>query len=118
MQGAGKAEANVAFDAAFLDIYTGGDKGLRNQVLEMFLAQSDLLLSRLKDARGNPKAWHEAAHSLKGCASGVGANGLAGLAREAEQQSGASADRQDLMIRDLSLMIGATSARVRELLGG
>ena len=90
MIGAGKSEANAAFDASFLDVYTGGDKEIRNQVLELFLTQVELLLKRLKDAQGDERAWHEAAHSLKGCASGVGASGLAGLARAAEQEKSAS----------------------------
>lgn len=116
MTSAEQAPANAAFDASFLDAYTGGDKEIRNQVLELFLTQTDLLLTRLKEAKGNAQAWHEAAHSLKGCASGVGANGLAGLARQAELGSTASADVQDKMIRELAVMVAATCEKVRDVL--
>ncbi|MFZ1991742.1 MAG: Hpt domain-containing protein [Alphaproteobacteria bacterium] len=116
MKSAGKADANAAFDASFLDIYTGGDKAVRDQVLRLFLTQAELLLGRLKAARGDQRAWHEAAHSLKGCASGVGASGLASLAREAEKRAGASGADQATLIDQLASVFVATAEQVKTLL--
>ena len=116
MKSAGKADAHAAFDASFIDIYTGGDKEVRDQVLKLFLTQAELLLGRLKAATGDQRAWHEAAHSLKGCASGVGASGLAGLAREAEQQAGAPNAAQAAMIDKLASAFVATAEQVNTLL--
>ena len=117
MKSAAKSDASVAFDAAFLDIYTGGDKDVRDQVLKLFLTQGELLLDRLRKAQGDSRAWHEAAHSLKGCASGVGANGLAGLAREAEQKAGSPGAEQGAIIDRLAAAFRATADQVRALLG-
>ena len=116
MKSAGKADANAAFDASFLDIYTGGDRQVRDQVLRLFLTQAELLLGRLRAAQGDARAWHEAAHSLKGCASGVGANGLADLAREAEQRANATGADQTTMIDQLASAYMATAKQVRTLL--
>jgi len=113
---AAKADANAAFDASFLDIYTGGDRQVRDQVLRLFLTQAELLLGRLRAAQGDARAWHEAAHALKGCASGVGANGLADLAREAEQRANATASDQTTMIDQLASAYMATAKQVRTLL--
>jgi HPt (histidine-containing phosphotransfer) domain-containing protein len=111
------AEAvKVSFDPGFLDAYTGGDKGIRNQVLEMFLDQVALLLDRLDHARGDSKAWHAAAHSLKGCAAGVGANKIADLARLAEQHPAGPDDLYDKALADLRSALVETSQKVREVL--
>jgi len=116
MKSAGKVDANAAFDASFLDIYTGGDREIRDQVLRLFLTQAELLLDRLREAQGDQRAWHEAAHSLKGCARGVGANGLADLAREAEQRAGALGTDQAAMIDRLASAFAATAEEVQALL--
>ena len=116
MKASDKAEANAAFDASFIDVYTGGDRSIRNQVLELFLTQAELLLTRLREAQGDERRWHEAAHSLKGCASGVGANGLAALAREAERQGPAAHSQQAAILDDLAAAYSATAVKVRALL--
>lgn len=116
MMDAGSAEAVTAFDASFLDIYTGGDKEIRNQVLVLFLTQGELLLGRLREALGEERAWHDAAHSLKGCAAGVGAGGLASIAREAERQSAAPAPDQAAILDELGSAFSATASKVRALL--
>lgn len=108
--------AKASFDPGFLDTYTGGDKGIRNQVLEMFLDQAALLVERLDNARGDTKTWHEVAHSLKGCASGVGANKIADLAKLAEQRASGPEDLYDKTLSDLRSALVETSKKVRELL--
>jgi HPt (histidine-containing phosphotransfer) domain-containing protein len=113
-----KTDWNPAFDPQFLDAYTGGDKVVRDQVLTLFLEQSALLLKRLAAARADTKAWHDAAHSLKGCASGVGAKGLAELAREAEQKSAAPDDAKETVLRSLEAAVLATADKVHEVLAG
>ena len=60
------------FDIGHLAKYTMGDPALEREVLQMFLDQSDRYLARLR-APENTKDWHEAAHSLKGAARGIGA---------------------------------------------
>ena len=88
-------------DLAFLDQYTGGDDGLRDQVLSMFIEQVDLLLGRLKDVAGSATDWQQVTHSLKGCARGVGANALAEIARDAEAAASAAQSDHDVFVRDL-----------------
>ena len=116
MQSSAQPNVNVVFDASFLDVYTGGDREIRDQVLNLFLDQAQLLLKRLKDAQGDERAWHEAAHSLKGCASGVGANALAAIAREAEKEAASSTDAQAAMIEELAAAFKAAAGQVRLLL--
>ena len=60
------AKHGPALDLGFLEQYTGGDVEIRNQVLEMFLNQADMLLGRLEEAKGDAGPWKEVTHSLKG----------------------------------------------------
>jgi chemotaxis protein histidine kinase CheA len=106
------------FDPEFLDVYTGGDVRIRDQVLALFLEQAALLLDRLKAAQGDARAWFEVAHSLKGCAAGVGAAGVADLARVAEKGSDAPAEMQFRMLDDLQAALSATAEQVRAVLAG
>jgi len=104
------------FDAQFLDAYTGGDNDVRDQVLKLFLVQSDMLLGRLESAIGSPKAWAEAAHSLKGCARSVGANKVADLAARAEGELSASKSAQIQQLDELRSAFKAASALVEALI--
>lgn len=70
-------------DLESFDRNTGGDRALQKEVLELFLGQGDEMVSRLTQA-SSQKLWHEAAHTIKGAARGVGALGLASLAETAE----------------------------------
>jgi HPt (histidine-containing phosphotransfer) domain-containing protein len=76
-------------DLDHLNRYTGGNRGLNEEILRLFEDQCVALLGQLESlARlggGGGKSWHEITHSLKGAARGVGAFGLADLAAEAEK---------------------------------
>jgi HPt (histidine-containing phosphotransfer) domain-containing protein len=106
------------FDPSVLDPYTGGDVEVRDQVLELFLDQAELLITELDHARGSTEAWMQAAHSLKGCARNVGANAIADLAFRAERRPAGVADEQAQVLEALREAMTATSAKVKALLGG
>jgi len=71
-------------DLAYLAHFTLGNVALEREVLALFAAQMPLYLEALRGARVR-KAWREAAHSIKGSASAVGAWRLAGCAEFAER---------------------------------
>jgi HPt (histidine-containing phosphotransfer) domain-containing protein len=75
-----------AIDLVQLARYTGGDRTLNCEVLQLFLDQSAGFMEDLPgilDA-GDREAWHHIAHSLKGAARGIGAFAFADAAAEAE----------------------------------
>jgi HPt (histidine-containing phosphotransfer) domain-containing protein len=108
--------ASLLFDAQFLEPYTGGDNETRDQILKIFLVQSHLLFGKLEVALGRPKAWMEAAHSLKGCARSVGANTLADLAARAESEFEAAQAVQGRRLVELERALEATSTKVEALI--
>ncbi|MCF6198672.1 MAG: Hpt domain-containing protein [Hyphomicrobiaceae bacterium] len=79
-----KLDEALLLDADHLKKYTLGDLALEREVLGMFLDQSRLYLKRLQSPK-DPKDWGEAAHSLKGSASAVGAFKIAERAAQLEQ---------------------------------
>jgi HPt (histidine-containing phosphotransfer) domain-containing protein len=72
-----------AIDRAFLARFTRGDSGLEREILELFARQMPACVAQLRNA-ATSRAWHEAAHGIKGAALAVGAHRLAALAQEAE----------------------------------
>jgi HPt (histidine-containing phosphotransfer) domain-containing protein len=73
-----------AVDRAYLARFTLGNGALEREVLELFAAQAPTYLQRLREARCK-KAWKEAAHTIKGSASAIGAWRLARFAEMAEK---------------------------------
>jgi HPt (histidine-containing phosphotransfer) domain-containing protein len=71
-------------DLAYLARFTLGNSALEREVLQLFAEQTPLYLAALREARLR-KAWREAAHSIKGSASAVGAWRLARSAEMAER---------------------------------
>lgn len=73
-------------DLAHLARYTGGETRLNTEVLDLFSAQTALMIERLEAALQSPdtKAWREITHSLKGSANSVGAFALGEAAAAAE----------------------------------
>ena len=73
-------------DLAHLAQYTGGDARLDAEVLQLFSSQCGTTLERLESFLDGPdtNAWREAAHSLKGAASGIGAFAIVEMAGRAE----------------------------------
>jgi len=84
--------AERPIDLDHLNRYTGGNRGLNEEILKLFEDQCAATLARLeelaKEDGAGGKSWHELAHTLKGAARGVGAFGLADLAAEAEKVPG------------------------------
>jgi HPt (histidine-containing phosphotransfer) domain-containing protein len=70
-----------------LSRYTLGERALEREVLELFCTQSVLYLEQLRSALSD-KDWKDAAHSLKGSASAIGAWRAAEAAHAAEGLSG------------------------------
>jgi HPt (histidine-containing phosphotransfer) domain-containing protein len=76
--------ASDAIDRAYLARFTLGNEALEREVLELFAAQAPVYLQRLREARTR-KAWQDAAHTIKGSASAIGAWRLARFAEMAEK---------------------------------
>ena len=81
--------AERPIDLDHLNRYTGGDRGLNEEILRLFEDQCVETLARLEelatqDGVGS-RSWHHLIHTLKGAARGVGAFGLADIAAEAEK---------------------------------
>lgn len=70
-------------DLAHLEAQTMGNAELRDEVLRLFLKQSDECVQRIRTA-GDVAARREAAHALVGSARGVGAFSVAYIASEIE----------------------------------
>ena len=63
-------------DLAHLGRYTGGDRRINAEILELFDRQCRTILAELEQLVGeeaNSKAWQQVNHKLKGAARGVGA---------------------------------------------
>lgn len=78
--------AREPVDLDHLARYTGGDRALNAEVLQLFVGQAGQLLDQLQavlDASDH-KGWRHITHSIKGAARGIGAFALADMAAEAE----------------------------------
>jgi HPt (histidine-containing phosphotransfer) domain-containing protein len=73
-----------AIDRAYLARFTLGNAALEAEVLQLFADQVPIYLRSLREARSR-KTWREAAHTIKGSASAVGAWRLARFAEMAER---------------------------------
>lgn len=71
-------------DRSYFARFTMGNAALEREVLELFAAQAPAYLERLRDARAL-KDWRDAAHTIKGSASAIGAWRLARMAEMAEK---------------------------------
>lgn len=72
-----------AVDFDHLKAYTGGDEAITAEVLDLFSEQAELW-TRLLDPQGDPSAWRDGAHTLKGSALGLGATALGEACAAAE----------------------------------
>ncbi len=71
-------------DLPYLRRFTQGDFALEDEVLRLFLKHAPQYLAALR-AAGTAKAWHDAAHTLKGASRGIGAWRVARCAEGAER---------------------------------
>lgn len=78
-------------DLDHLNRYTGGDRALNEEILQLFDAQCLEMTAKLEllaQSEGpGSKAWRELTHTLKGAARGVGAFPVADVAATAEKLS-------------------------------
>ena len=73
------------FDAAHLARYTGGDAGLKAELLALMCEQAERCIALIMSAR-DQESWIAALHTLKGAARGVGAFALGEACEMAEAQ--------------------------------
>ena len=85
------APAPKPIDLDHLNTYTGGDRKLNCQILDLFDGQCREIIEKLSSLADGGQApdcasnWHEIVHSLKGAARGVGAFKIGDIAAEAEK---------------------------------
>ncbi len=79
----GACKADV-LDRPHLARYTLGDAALEAEILELFVRQAPVTMSRLTKSCDD-RQWREAAHTLKGSARAVGAKRLAATAEACER---------------------------------
>ena len=105
------SEGEVPVDMTSLAANTLGNRGLQQEVLKLFLSQSDLLLARAEEAE-DLKGCQEAVHTLKGSARGVGAH-LVALACEAAE--GQMKTGEAPALADLRETVAKTNRFIRSL---
>lgn len=79
-----KSEEVPLFDRAHLGRYTGGDHALEVELVGLMCDQAERCIERMGQA-SDAKEFHDAAHTLKGAARGVGAFALAAACERAEE---------------------------------
>ena len=100
-------------DHVHLARYTMGNRPLELEVLQLFADQAPSTLADLAAAQ-DAKAWHIAAHTLKGSARAVGAWELGAAAEEAERGGPQDARRGEFLAR-LEAVLGEVRAYVDAL---
>lgn len=103
-------------DLVHLARYTLGNRSLECEVLGLFRTQSALYLERLRQARSD-KAWHDAAHTIKGSARGIGAWALVESAEQAEKLRGIAGNTgREAAVRDLELRVDEVNVYISSIL--
>ena len=87
-------------DTTYLRRFTLGNSDLEREVLGLFAEHAPGYLDQLRRA-GSAKAWHDAAHTLKGSARAVGAWRVARSAEAAERLDFAAIGERRLNALDL-----------------
>ncbi|MES2256013.1 MAG: Hpt domain-containing protein [Pseudomonadota bacterium] len=95
--------AASAIDLEHLAKYTGGEKDLNGEILQLFDGQVTSMVEELNAllASRDRKRWREIAHTIKGAARGVGAFGMGDAAAKAEPVDPADAARAKAAIEKL-----------------
>jgi HPt (histidine-containing phosphotransfer) domain-containing protein len=113
--GGGRAASLI--DEDHLGRMTLGDRELEREVLEIFVRQIAIMLSRV--AAAQPALTAAAAHTLKGSARGIGAWQVARAAEQVEHAAANSLNNQALAaaVEELKAAANETSAAIDERLG-
>jgi HPt (histidine-containing phosphotransfer) domain-containing protein len=85
-----------AVDFGHLESFAAGDGALIDEVLALFREQAQIWM-RLLDPAGDPGAYRDAAHAMKGASLGVGAFDLAKDCDEAETGAAQGAVHRTVM---------------------
>ena len=115
----GAAQINPAvLDRAHLERMTLGNRGLEQEVLELFDRQAELLVIRMRKggSLGDSAAVSALAHALKGSASGIGAGEVARAAELTERAARASAEECSAAIDRLAAAVDKARALIAGLL--
>jgi HPt (histidine-containing phosphotransfer) domain-containing protein len=111
-----RAEPQKAFapiDVDHLSRQTLGDPGLEVEVLRLFDEMSHVYYGRLEDSKTVEDLLVNL-HTIKGAAAGIGAFGLAELARIAERELREGAPVNPERIDDLSVAVEEVSAFIQQ----
>jgi len=108
-------EIQGPIDLDFLSRQTLGDSGLEQEVLRLFDEMSQTYFHRLETST-NVSDLLRNLHTLRGAAAGVGAFGLANLARAAETELREGAAVNPERIDDLAMAVQEVSAFITERL--
>jgi HPt (histidine-containing phosphotransfer) domain-containing protein len=103
-----------AIDRDHLTQMTLGDRGLERELLQLFDRQAELLLARMRASEAAIIA--TLAHTLKGSASGIGANEVARTAGAAECAATGSPAERAAALEHLAAAIDAARVEIAALL--
>lgn len=95
-----QGEGSKAFDFAYFDQYTSGDKALQREVLQLFFGQIVSLVAVL-DPDGSNEDWRAGAHAIKGGARGTGMTVVGDLCQHMEKMTDESAAIRKSVLADL-----------------
>jgi HPt (histidine-containing phosphotransfer) domain-containing protein len=113
----GRKSSSRPVDLVHLSRYTLGERALEREVLELFCSQSSIYIERLHAARSD-KDWKDAAHSLKGSATAIGAWRAAAAAASAEALSGeALSQARALRLSEIESSVREAEHYIGALLG-
>ena len=108
-------EIRRPIDLEHLSRQTLGDPGLEQEVLRLFDQMSHIYFGRLESSTTIEELLRNL-HTIKGAAAGIGAFGLADLARVAERELREGAAVNPERIEDLALAVAEVSAFIAERL--
>ena len=103
-----------AIDRGQLARMTFGDRNLEREVLQLFDRQAAILIERMRN--GDAAAIGSLAHTLKGSATGIGAQNVARAADVAEFTAGAGAAECSRALDRLAQAVDEARALIAELL--
>ena len=107
---------DLPIDFDHLQRFTLGNRCLEREVLTLFRTQARTCIDRMRQA-DDDKAWHEAAHTLKGSAAGIGAWAVQEAAREAERLAGPERlSGAEAAIAGLESAVGQTDVFIAQFL--
>ena len=102
-------------DLVHLARYTLGNKAFEREILDLFVSQSRVTLSRL-EAATTDKEWRDQAHALLGSAKAVGAKKVADRVLIAQKLPGACNDLQrPVILKAIAVEIDIANRYIRDL---